>query len=121
MKRVPGWAAGLTSYLSELGLPIGSQVFVTEAARELIVTSDAAGHEELLVLLWALRQCICHACAPAGDEEFACTLGGRLEQQWGLYLKKPWEASSRLRNVVATLAREQSCAQGLREPNLQVA
>jgi hypothetical protein len=44
--------------LRELGLAIGSQIFVSEAASYLIVSVEAGDHEHLLEELWALRQCI---------------------------------------------------------------
>jgi hypothetical protein len=48
--------AGLDVDLGELGLTVGAQVFVTEAAGDLEITLKASDHEELLVLLGCLRQ-----------------------------------------------------------------
>ena len=42
--------------LGELGLAVGAQVLVAEAASDLVVALDAAHHEHLLELLRALRQ-----------------------------------------------------------------
>ena len=42
--------------LGELGLAVGAQVLVAEAARDLVVALDAADHEQLLEELRRLRQ-----------------------------------------------------------------
>ena len=61
--------------LTELELPVGSQVFVPPARRDLVVAVDPADHEELLVELRRLRQ---HEEAARlqtnRDEEIACAL-----------------------------------------------
>lgn len=46
-------------HLGKLGLSVGSEVFVTEASRKLVVPTDTAGHENLLVLLRALGKGVC--------------------------------------------------------------
>ena len=44
--------------LGELGLPIGAQVFVAEAARDLEVALDASDHQQLLELLGRLGESV---------------------------------------------------------------
>ena len=71
--------------LRELGLPVGAEVLVAEAARDLEVAVVPAHHEQLLVDLRRLRQRVelarVHA---AGHEIVARALGGGLDQQRGL-------------------------------------
>ena len=70
------------SYLRELGLSISSLRLVSIAASHLIVSVDAAGHEKLLVLLWALGQRVSLALlACARHQELARALGRRAEQR----------------------------------------
>ena len=44
--------------LGEFRLAVGTQVFITKTASDLEVALDAADHQQLLVLLGCLRQCI---------------------------------------------------------------
>ena len=72
-----GGEAHLQVELSELELPIGPQVLVSQAARNLVVAVDAAHHAELLEQLGALRQGIEAALMqPAGHHEVAGAFGG---------------------------------------------
>ncbi|RMO71602.1 hypothetical protein ALQ35_05713 [Pseudomonas fluorescens] len=48
--------AGLDVDLGEFWLAVGTQVFVTEALGDLVVTVEASHHQQLLEQLWRLRQ-----------------------------------------------------------------
>lgn len=56
-------------YLCELGLPVRPQVLVSETASKLVVTSDAASHEHLLILLGALREGVCQTGASCRNQK----------------------------------------------------
>ena len=64
--------------LGEVGLPVGAQVLVPEAASDLVVAVEAAHHQQLLEELWALRQCVELPGVDArGNEVVARSLGCR--------------------------------------------
>ena len=64
--------------LGELGLAVGAQVLVAEAARDLEVPLVAGDHQDLLEQLRRLRQRVPGArLHPRGDEEVARALGRR--------------------------------------------
>ena len=70
--------------LGELGLAVGAQVLVAEAAHNLEIAVETGHHEELLVLLGALRQGVELAGIHAGGHhEVARPLGGRLDEHGG--------------------------------------
>ena len=77
--------------LGELGLAVGAEVLVAEAAGDLEVAVEAGDHQKLLVELGRLRQGVEMARVhPAGDQEVAGTFGrapaqdGRLDLQEAL-------------------------------------
>ena len=91
--------------LRELGLAVGAQVLVAEAAHDLEITVIAGDHEQLLERLRRLRQGVelvgVHA---ARHDEVAGTLGGRLDQIGGLDLEESLgveEAADLLGHLVA--------------------
>jgi hypothetical protein len=61
--------------LCEFGLSVEADALVAVAAGELEVAVDAAHHEELLVLLRALRQRVELATGARGNDEFPRALG----------------------------------------------
>ena len=63
--------------LGELGLAVGAQVLVAEAAGDLVVALDAGAHEHLLELLRALRQRVEVAGVRAGRHEEVTRALGR--------------------------------------------
>ena len=64
--------------LGEVGLAVGAQVLVPEAAGDLVVALEAGDHQQLLEELRRLRQRVEGALLEAaGDEEVARALGGR--------------------------------------------
>jgi len=76
--------------LRELGLAVGAQVLVAEAARDLVVALDPADHQQLLEELRALRQRVeLSGVDPRRDEVVARPLGRRLGQDRGLDLPEP--------------------------------
>ena len=73
--------------LGELGLPVGAQVLVAEAARDLEVAVQAGHHAQLLVLLGRLRQRVEGAGVDAaGHQVVARPLGRALGQDGRLHL-----------------------------------
>ena len=71
--------------LGEVGLAIGAQVLVAEAARDLVIALEAGDHQQLLEQLRRLRQRVEGALlGAAGDEEVAGALRGRAGQHRGL-------------------------------------
>ena len=81
--------AHLQVELGELGLAVGAQVFVAEAAGDLEVALDAGHHEQLLQLLRALRQGVELAgMQPTGHDEIARAFGRALEQDRRLDLQE---------------------------------
>ena len=75
--------------LRKLGLTVGAQILVAEAARNLIVPVHAGNHQQLLVQLRRLRQCVKFAVVDAaGHEIVARALGRRLAQKRRLYLEE---------------------------------
>ena len=75
--------------LRELGLAVGAQILVAEAARDLIVFVDAADHQKLLVNLRRLRQCVELAGVNAArDKVVARALGRRFHHHRCFYLDK---------------------------------
>ena len=68
--------AHLDVELGELGLPVGAEVLVAVAARDLVVALHAADHEQLLEQLRALRQGVPAARGQTGrHQEVAGALG----------------------------------------------
>ena len=64
--------------LHELVLAVGAQVFVAEAAGDLVVALDPADHQQLLEQLRALRQRVeANRALARGHEELAGTLRRR--------------------------------------------
>lgn len=74
------------TYLSKLWLAVGSQVLITETASKLIITTDTARHEDLLVLLRTLGQSISQTATSCRDQELSCSLRSRLEQNRRFHL-----------------------------------
>ena len=75
--------------LRELGLAVGAQILVTEAAGNLVVALQPAHHEQLLEQLRALRKGVPVALAQArGHQKVACALGRAAREHGGLNLKK---------------------------------
>ena len=73
--------------LGELRLPVGAEVLVAVAARDLVVALHARDHEQLLEELRALRQGVPRARRETrGHEEVASTLGRGPGQRRGLDL-----------------------------------
>ena len=71
--------------LCELGLAVGAEVLIAEAADNLEVAVHAGDHEELFVLLRALREGVELAGVHAGgDDEVARAFGGGLDEHGGL-------------------------------------
>ena len=67
--------------LGELRLPVGAQVFVTEAAGNLEITFHTADHQQLLQLLWGLGQRVKIArMGPAGNQVVACSFRRAFDQ-----------------------------------------
>ena len=97
--------AHLQIHLRELELPVGAQVLVAEAARDLEIAVEARDHQDLLEHLRRLRQRVelarMHA---AGHQEIARALGRRLAQDRRLDFEKPLlrqALANRPRNLVA--------------------
>ena len=81
--------AHLEVELGELGLAVGAQVLVAEAAGDLVVALVAAHHQQLLEQLRRLRQRVERARAqPRGHEEVARALGRRLREDRRLDLEE---------------------------------
>ena len=79
--------AHLDVELGELGLPVGPEVLVAVAARDLVVPLETTDHQELLEQLRALRQGVPAAGTQArGHQEVAGALRGRAGQRGGLDL-----------------------------------
>ena len=75
--------------LGELGLAVGAQVLVAEAARDLVVALVAAHHQQLLEELRRLRQRVPRArLQAAGHEEVARALGRRAREDRRLDLEE---------------------------------
>ena len=77
--------------LGELRLPIRTLVLVAIAADDLEVAIHAGHHEQLLVELGRLGQCV-HVTRlqPAGDQEVASALWRAPDQHWGFDLEEPF-------------------------------
>ena len=93
--------------LRVLGLAVGAQVLVAEAARQLVVAVDAGHHEDLLEHLRRLRQRVEGARLQARrHEEVARPFGRRPGQHGRLDLEEPLlveVAAGRLRGAVTQL------------------
>ena len=75
--------------LRELGLAVGAQVLVAEAAGDLVVALVAGHHQHLLEQLRRLRQRVEVARVhPRGDEEVARALGRRARHHRRLHLEE---------------------------------
>ena len=79
--------AHLAVDLGELGLAVGAQVFIAEAAHDLVVAVVARHHQQLLEGLGRLGQGVeltrVHA---AGHHKIAGAFWGGLDQVWGFHL-----------------------------------
>ena len=76
--------------LGELGLAVGPQGLVAEAADDLVVALDPGHHQQLLEQLGRLGQGVeLPGGQVGGDQEVARPLGGRLGQVRGLDLEEP--------------------------------
>jgi hypothetical protein len=62
------------AHLSEFWLPIRSEIFVAETARKLVVSWYTTCHEDLLILLRALRQSVSLTTPPSRHQKLASTL-----------------------------------------------
>jgi len=81
--------ANLQINLSELGLTVGTQVFVAEAAHDLEIFVKAGDHQNLLEQLRRLRQGIeLTGMHTAGHEIVARTLGRGARHEWRLDLEE---------------------------------
>jgi hypothetical protein len=80
------WEA--TRDLSEFGLPIFPPCFITIAARNLEVFLKASDHQELFVLLWALRERVELPRLARSDQEFARAFRRRFEERRRLNFDK---------------------------------
>ena len=77
----PTFPAASVALMGELGLAVGAEVLVAEAADNLEVAVHTGNHEKLLVLLRALGESVELAGVHAGgDDKVACALGGRLDE-----------------------------------------
>ena len=75
--------------LGEVGLAVGAQVLVAEAAGDLVVALEAGDHQQLLEELRRLRQRVEGALLQAaGDEEVAGALGRRAGEDRRLDLEE---------------------------------
>ena len=75
--------------LGELGLAIGAQIFIAEAAGDLVVALQPGHHQQLLHLLRRLGKGVEFAgMHTAGDDEVAGAFGRALEQNWRLHVKE---------------------------------
>ena len=75
--------------LGELGLAVGAQILVAEAARDLEVAVHAGDHEDLLKQLRRLRQGVEFAgMDAAGNEIIARAFGRGTRHEWRLDFKK---------------------------------
>ncbi len=75
--------------LREFRLTVGAQVLVAEATNNLKVAVHTCHHQQLFVLLRALRQSIELAgIHTRGHYEIACTFGCRLDKERSLYFKE---------------------------------
>ena len=75
--------------LGEVGLAVGAEVLVAEAAGDLVVALEPGDHQQLLEELRRLRQRVEGAALePAGDEEVAGALRGRAGQDRSLDVEK---------------------------------
>ena len=76
--------------LGELGLSVGTQVLIAEAARDLVVAVKPRYHQQLLELLWRLWQRIeLTRMDAAGHDIVACSLWRALDQDRRLDLDEP--------------------------------
>ena len=81
--------AHLDVHLRELGLAVGAQVLVAEAAGDLVIALDAPHHQHLLELLGALGQRVETARVRAARHDVvACALGRGVRQDGRLHLQK---------------------------------
>ena len=79
-----GDEGGFEVDLSELGLAVGAEVFVAEAASDLEIFFEAADLEQLFVLLWGLGEGVEVARVEScRDEEVACALWGGVGEDGG--------------------------------------
>ena len=71
--------------LREFGLPVLAKIFVAEATRDLEVALEARDHEELLVNLRRLGECVKRTRVEAGrHHEVACATRRVLHHKWRL-------------------------------------
>src|SRR5207237_4696013 len=79
----------LDVHLGEFELPVGALIFVPEATRELIISLDAADHEDLFELLGRLWQGVKGSGITAiRHEKLARAFGSALEQDRSLDLEE---------------------------------
>ena len=81
----------LQVHLGKLGLSVSTQIFVPEAADNLIIAVKTGNHEELFEKLRGLRQGVEKAPVdPARDQVVPCPFRSALGQKRGLNLYKPF-------------------------------
>jgi len=79
----------LDVHLGELRLPVGAEIFVPEAADNLIVAVEARDHEELLEKLGRLGEGVeLTRVDTAGDQVVPRPLGSAPSEKGGLHLQK---------------------------------
>ena len=97
---------GLDVELGELGLAVGAQVLVAEAADDLVVALEAADHQELLEELGALGQRVPGAALQAArHQEVARALGRRAGEHRRLDLEEALGVEHARASRAATRAR----------------
>jgi hypothetical protein len=107
--------------LGELGLPVGPQVLVAEAAGDLEVAVVPGDHEELLVDLRTLRERVELARVHAARHEVvARALGRGLRQDRRLELEEALAAQERARGLEQPVAQHEVALQ-LGAPQVEVA
>ena len=91
MRKIVSWLreGHLEVDLGELGLAVGAEVFVAEAAGDLEVLVEAGDHEDLLEDLRRLRERVEAARVDAaGDEVVACAFGRGARHEGGFDLEE---------------------------------
>lgn len=108
------------TYLCKLGLSVSTQVFVPEASRELEVVANAGGHEDLLVLLRALRQGVRISRPSCWYQKLPRALRRGLEEDRGLDVEKACPPEVVLCFHGQAVSEREPILKSLVEPQLQV-
>jgi hypothetical protein len=108
------------THLRELGLPVCSKVFIAKTSSKLEVSEDSTRHEQLLILLRALRERISKPLSSGRDEKLPGSFRSGLKEHWSLHLAEAYRSQQALTQPHNVSPESEPMAEGLGKADLEV-